>query len=377
MARLPELKQENMTEQQRITAAEIGEPATGKLRGPFVVWIHLPELAKSIDNVSNTMKRTMTIRQKDYQLIVITIAKHYGARYMWGNHARFAIRDGVPQSVVDAINEGVAPEFDDPVSEMIYRVTMITCCRKALSAEVFEEAVAVLGRNTLTEISTIAGIYVLYAVTFVAFDVLPKPDAYPLLPNAPYAEVPPYTPSALPRLLPLVYEELTEAEQRVYKQIAGPRDGVVSGPFMARIHLPELCESIQRISDILRTNSNFTRDIFEMITLIAARGFNAAYMWGVHTVAAAKAGLPQAVIDAINRGERFEFEDERAQAIFDVCTALSRQEQLTDELYGRALDVLGLELLIEAVADLGYYASSATTINVYDIPAKEGTLPFA
>ena len=179
------------------------------------------------------------------------------------------------------------------------------------------------------------------------------------------------------RLPPLIYEELTSEQQKAYQMIAGPRDGVVNGPFPAWIRTPELCERIQGVSDILRTKTNLKKYMFEMITLVVARKLNAGYMWGAHSGFAVRDGLPQSIIDDINLGRKPVFEDQSDQVIFDVADYLAASKQLPQDVYDRAAALLGIDLLIEVSTDVGFYIMIATVLNTFNVLPTEGTLPLA
>jgi len=179
------------------------------------------------------------------------------------------------------------------------------------------------------------------------------------------------------RLPPLVYEELTPEQQKAFDAIAGPRDGVVDGPFPAWIRLPELCMSIQGVSDILRSKTNLKLYMFETITLVVARRYSAGYMWGAHAAFALRHGLPESIVDDINNGRRALFDDPQDQVIFDVADALAAGKLLPRDLYDRAVDLLGIELLIEVSSDTGLYGMIATLLNTFDIRQKPGTIPLA
>jgi 4-carboxymuconolactone decarboxylase len=179
------------------------------------------------------------------------------------------------------------------------------------------------------------------------------------------------------RLPPLVYEELTPDQQKAFQLIAGPRDGVVNGPFPAWIRLPKLCLSIQSVSDILRTQTNLKPCMFEVITLVVARGYNAGYMWGAHAGFAMKHGLPERIVDDINHGRHPAFADPRDQVIFDVAECLAAGKLLPGKLYDNAIELLGVELLIEVSTDVGFYNMIATVLNTFDVEQKPETIPLA
>lgn len=179
------------------------------------------------------------------------------------------------------------------------------------------------------------------------------------------------------RLPELVYENLSPAQQKAYQMIAGPREGVVNGPFPAWIRTPELCTRIQSVSDILRSNTSLKKAMFEIITVVVARAFSANYMWGAHVSFAMRNGIPKEIIDDINSGKRPVFEDKTDQLIYDISYQLAHGKLLDENLYNEAVEKLGYEVLTEIATDVGFYLMIACVLNTYDVTSNPNSIPLA
>ena len=175
------------------------------------------------------------------------------------------------------------------------------------------------------------------------------------------------------RLPPLVYEELNDEQKKLYDVIASTRDGVVSGPQIAKIRIPPLSYLSQAVSDILRSNTSLKKTQFEVLILIVGREFNADYVWGAHDNDARKAGLPEKIIDDINYRRRPAFDDEADEVIYDVGMILAKGQTLPQDLFDKAVKLLGMNKLIEAATDVGYYMSACMTAKTYALKARKGT----
>lgn len=175
------------------------------------------------------------------------------------------------------------------------------------------------------------------------------------------------------RLQPCIYEELTAEQQRVYDIICSTRDKTLGGPHLARIYFPELELLQQDISNILRTNTRLEKPQFEMLCLIAAREYNVPYVWGVHERDGAKAGLSQEIMDAINHRQVPKFEDEKTKIMYEVASIAVKGEVVPQDLFDKAVALLGADYYVEVITDCAYYSSSAVTVNTFDIPARPNT----
>jgi hypothetical protein len=81
--------------------------------------------------------------------------------------------------------------------------------------------------------------------------------------------------------------------------------------------------------------------------------------------------LSDAIIDAIGRDERPAVDDGREQCIHEVAIALLDEPQVSQQLYQRAVAMLGHRLIVELIGLLGLYRATAYTMKFYDVPAPE------
>lgn len=176
------------------------------------------------------------------------------------------------------------------------------------------------------------------------------------------------------RLPELKYEDMTPDQQKAYDLIRSTRPNV-NGPFPAWIRNPELCFRIQGVSDVLRSNSTLGKRTFEMLVIVVARHKNAKYMWGAHANFAIKAGLPEKIVDDINSGVRPVFDTEKEQIIYDVADTLAASKLLPQDIYDKAVEILGYDVLIEVATDVGFYDMIAMILNTFDVQPLPDTIP--
>jgi 4-carboxymuconolactone decarboxylase len=178
--------------------------------------------------------------------------------------------------------------------------------------------------------------------------------------------------SRLPDLDP---DKLTDAQRRVYEDItAGPRGGV-RGPFPAWLHSPELADCGQKFGAFLRFNTSLEPRLSEIAILVIGRAWSAQYEWYAHARLAAKAGIDQAVIDAIAERRQPDFARDDEAVVYAYCKELQDTHFVGDEAYRAALDLLGLRGVVELTALSGYYTTVAMTLNVFQMPLPEGVDP--
>ncbi|UUX50761.1 carboxymuconolactone decarboxylase family protein [Nisaea acidiphila] len=165
-------------------------------------------------------------------------------------------------------------------------------------------------------------------------------------------------------------EDMNDAQRVIHDAIvSGPR-GKVEGPLKVWLHSPALADKAQQLGQFARYDSSLEPRLSELAIMVTGRFWGAQFEWSVHKPFALKAGISEAVLDAIRdrRTPPFEKEDERV--VHDVSCALHETHKIGDALYAEALEVLGQQKLIDLVGVLGYYTLISMTINAFDVPLE-------
>jgi 4-carboxymuconolactone decarboxylase len=175
------------------------------------------------------------------------------------------------------------------------------------------------------------------------------------------------------RLPPLPADQLTDAQRDAMAEIvAGPR-GELVGPFVPLLRAPELMRRLQRTGEYLRFDTGLDPALVELSILLVARHWNQRFEWRYHCPLALRAGVSDEIIRAVRRGERPDGLDPAASAVWDVCAQLHRLRQVTEEVFDRAVRVLGETGVVELVGTVGYYTTLAMVMNTAATPAPPWT----
>lgn len=165
---------------------------------------------------------------------------------------------------------------------------------------------------------------------------------------------------------------LTPEQRRVVDAvIAGPR-GVLVGPLRAALHRPELAEVWQRFGALLRYDTSLPPRLSELAILVTARRWNSQLEWQVHSLAAAKAGLADSVIESIRAGEPPCFDDEKDAEIYEFARQLQLCGQVGQETYEKVRSRWGPVGVVELTTLIGYYTLVSMTLNAHHIPLPNG-----
>lgn len=178
MARVPALKPEEMTNEQQRVHQEIGSSRSGRVSGPFAIWLRDPALADQANQFGAYLRNRTSLATPLQEIAILVTARHWTAQYEWWVHESAALEAGVHEDVVEAIRDRRRPGFEDADEEMVYVVCSELYDTYALSDETHDRAVERLGQQALIELVAIAGFYSMVALTLNAFEA-PVPEGGP------------------------------------------------------------------------------------------------------------------------------------------------------------------------------------------------------
>jgi 4-carboxymuconolactone decarboxylase len=156
---------------------------------------------------------------------------------------------------------------------------------------------------------------------------------------------------------------LTADQQRAVEEFKRLRGVEPFGPFVDLLASPELMTRTSALGEYLRYRSALPSRLSEFAILVTAAHWRQQFEWEVHAPVALQAGVTQAVLDAVWRGDRpSDLADDMA-VLYDLCIALHRDRTVPAPLRDRAERALGEQGVTDAIAICGYYALLAMILN--------------
>jgi 4-carboxymuconolactone decarboxylase len=173
MTRFDILTSEAMSDEQRALTEE-NQAAGGRLRGgPYWAYLYDPELMRK-QMALNDHVRDSSLDKRVRQIAIMTTVRFWNSEYPWGVQARLAHELGVDAAIIDAINTGERPKFDDSRQAAAYEVASELLAKKRLSDELYAKAQELFGLETLIHLVTCIGFYSMHSCTANAFDLVPQ-----------------------------------------------------------------------------------------------------------------------------------------------------------------------------------------------------------
>lgn len=177
-------------------------------------------------------------------------------------------------------------------------------------------------------------------------------------------------------------EELTPGQRDLYDRLVtgeratGPRafpltdaEGRLQGPFNAMLLNPDLGDPLQQVGVAVRYRTGLTARQREMATLAVASAESSAYEWAAHSHLARAAGVTEPQITAIRDGGPVPLDDPAERSVVEAARALLATGDLSDDLFTRTREALGITVLYELITLVGYYRLLALQLRTMRVGA--------
>ncbi len=178
------------------------------------------------------------------------------------------------------------------------------------------------------------------------------------------------------RMPPIPIDRWTDAQRKVMAQDFPGSTGPMSGPYGLWLRSPQVMIGRKIVGDyLLEYKGVLSPKLTEIAILMTARHWTSQFVWTPHHKLAEKAGVRPDVIQAIAEGRRpVKMADDEAM-MYDFCDELLRNHGVSDATYARALETIGEQGIVEAVAAIAHWAANAMMLNTARTPLAAGVTP--
>ncbi len=171
MAHLDPLPMEKLSPEQKALHAVLGSTRKGRVSGPFAIWLRNPPVADAANKLTLALRENGKVEKRLYELIVLTVVRHWSARYAWAAHEGAAAASGLAPDVIEALRHQRKPELKKDDERLVYETVTELLERKPLSQATYERMLKEFGLDLTIEIISIAGLYSMVATVLNGFDV--------------------------------------------------------------------------------------------------------------------------------------------------------------------------------------------------------------
>lgn len=201
--------------------------------------------------------------------------------------------------------------------------------------------------------------------------------------------------TAVPRLPPLVPQNLDAAQKELFENIVESRikvvgeaalfdeNGGLRGPWNPEVTSPHLGKHLERLATAVRTQSSLEARLYEISILAVAVHWQAQFEWYAHEKIARKAGVGEPAIALIKVGappERLEGVLQPDElAVYRLSFELLQTKRVSAGTYAETKAALGDDdkKMADLCMTMGCYHAVSNLLNMFDVPLPRGEpLPF-
>jgi 4-carboxymuconolactone decarboxylase len=170
-SRLTDLTRDEMTQdQQRVLDAILSGPR-GNLDGPFLAWIHSPDLADRAQELGAFCRYHTQMPLKLSELAILVTAAWWQSQAEWQIHEPIARAAGLDDHIIEALKCGETPKFSELAEQYVYHIGRELYETRRVSQATYDNAVNAFGESAVVELIGIFGYYALVAMTLNVFEV--------------------------------------------------------------------------------------------------------------------------------------------------------------------------------------------------------------
>lgn len=161
---------------------------------------------------------------------------------------------------------------------------------------------------------------------------------------------------------------LTPKQKNVYDAIVASPRGSVPDPLAIWLAAPGFADRSQQLGAYCRCYTSLDPRLSELVILINARHWRAIYEWEAHEPIARRAGVSDAVIEAIRTGDVPKFGQADEECAYWFVTELLDTKEVSPERFAIAHELFGQAGIVDLIGITGYYSIISMTIKAFEIP---------
>ena len=294
------------------------------------------------------------------ELTVLTTAREYDQPYEWALHELEALAVGLGDGVIDVVRHRRPLAGLPDRQAIIIELGRELFGTRALGADTYARALALLGKTNLVDVVDVMGRYASTAATLTAFNQR-MPEGWR---------------QSLP--LPFTHPDDIHPDSRSRLPLRGPGSRTSVAELYGRMLSPSgigpgVIRSYGAGRDTLEARVGGR--LMQLAVLVTARTHDSQYDWTMNEPRAREAGLEAEIIDVVRHGRPLAGLDEKDAALIAFGRELFGDHNVSAETYARAERAFGVQDLVDVVGLMGAHAADAAVLAAFDQHLPEGVEP--
>lgn len=171
-----------------------------------------------------------------------------------------------------------------------------------------------------------------------------------------------------------VWDNVTNGKRGAASRLIGPHGGL-AGPFNAAMTAPRTGRRVVVLGEALRFETDIDNRLLELAVCTVGAHWKSNFEWYAHSRMALAAGVAEATLAAIERGEEPDLDRDDERAVYDLTRDLLTSGRVSDDVYAAAQVHVGDQGMVELAQLVGYYCLISFTLNTFQVDLPPGETP--
>jgi len=166
--RFPQLKMEQLNDQQRPLAEEIMKVSSIGLSGPYNPLLRSPVMGEQVFKLLDYLRFNTSVPRKLNEFAILIQARLWTSQVEWYAHYPLAIKAGLSEALVADLKEGKRPASMEPDEAAVYDLCMELSTKHAISDPTFARARKLFSEQQIVDLVAVSGVYTTLAMLISA-----------------------------------------------------------------------------------------------------------------------------------------------------------------------------------------------------------------
>ena len=162
--RFPQLKMEQLNDQQRPFADEIMKVSSIGITGPYNSMLRSPVMGQRLFNLLDYVRFNTSVPRKLNEFAILIQARLWTSQVEWYAHYPLAIKAGLPEAVAADLKEGKRPASMQPDEAAVYDFCMELSTKHEVSDATFKKTRELFSEQQVIDLIAVSGTYITAAM---------------------------------------------------------------------------------------------------------------------------------------------------------------------------------------------------------------------
>ncbi|MCU1326950.1 MAG: hypothetical protein JWN34_2320 [Bryobacterales bacterium] len=161
--RMPQLKLEDTSGEQKALAERMIKQTRSGLTGPFNSMLRSPEMSQGLMDLYLYFRYKTGLSRSQVELAILITGREWSAPFEWYMHYPIAVQEGLSEDLLAQLREGKRPANMKPDEATVYDFSTELLRTHKVSDPIYQKALTLLGEKNLVDLTSLVTTYVTYA----------------------------------------------------------------------------------------------------------------------------------------------------------------------------------------------------------------------